>query len=451
MSTTLPSTIFHSGSSIGSFSSMIVIGAQWGDEGKGKVIDFLAKGADLIVRSQGGNNAGHTVLVGKDEYKLHLVPSGILQSSCLCYLSGGVVIDPKVLVEEIQILEGRGICLKERLWISPYANVIMPYHRLKDEFFEKQKGKNGIGTTRCGIGPCYADKAHRVGVRIKDLMNLEHFYVLLKSHLSLLNERLMKEYGKRAFDLETIFSQYRVYAKAIESFIEEDMEWKISEAVDSGKVIVFEGAQGALLDNTFGTVPYVTSSSTLAGGICTGSAIGPTRIKHTLAVVKAYTTRVGNGPMPTEFIEGQSPIDIAKGREVGTTTGRERRIGWFDAVLTKTSLRMNGADSIALMKLDILDSLEKIKICVSYLYRGKTYDHVPGIAVSLDEVTPIYKEVDGWQSPTGDIRKFEDLPINARAYICYIEEFCNVSVALISVGPARRQTILLDNHWPICF
>lgn len=429
--------------------SMIVIGAQWGDEGKGKVIDFLAKGADTIVRSQGGNNAGHTVIIGEEEYKLHLVPSGILQGNCQCYLGGGVVVDPGVLLQEIQGLEERGITVRGRLWISPYANVIMPYHRHEDVLIENRKGKDIVGTTKRGIGPCYADKAHRVGIRINDLMDADHFKDLLSRHLKLINERHTKLYGEEPLDFEEIHAEYRAHAEKLRSFVSGDVEWQINEDINSGKAVLFEGAQGALLDNTYGTVPYVTSSCTLSGGICTGSAVGPTRIKHTLAVVKAYTTRVGKGPMPTELPEDQVFFDVKKGREVGTTTGRVRRVGWFDAVLTRTSLRMNGADSLALMKMDILDTLPKIKICTGYTYRGKNYQFIPGMATSLDEVSPVYEEMDGWMTSIENIDNFEDLPHNARQYIQKIAELCEVPVALISVGPARNQTIVLDSDWPI--
>lgn len=430
------------------FSSMVVVGAQWGDEGKGKVVDYIGLKADSIVRSQGGNNAGHTIIMGKKEYKLHLIPSGILHSSCQCYLGGGVVIDPKVLLEEIKKLELMEIRLKGRFWISPYANVIMPYHRKEDILMEERKGLNDLGTTKRGIGPCYADRAHRIGVRIKDLISPKTFQKLMERNIQVLNDKMIKFQEKGKIKIKEVLQEYSGYAEQLKPFVKEDLEFRINEEIKEGKMILFEGAQGALLDNTFGTVPYVTSSSTLSGGICTGSAIGPTRIACTLAVLKAYTTRVGKGPMPTELKKEEVFFNPKEGRETGTTTGRIRRIGWFDAVLIRTSLMMNGADLLALMKLDILDHLETIRICTAYSFQGKIYEYIPGLIENLDEVEPIYEEMKGWMTSTKSIRRFDELPKEAKDYVKKIEELSQRPIYLISVGPSREQTIVLENNWP---
>ncbi len=430
----------------GPLSSMIVIGAQFGDEGKGKITDYLSQHADTVVRAQGGNNAGHTIIINNQEYKLHLIPSGILNAQTHCYLAGGVVIDPAVLLEEINNLEKVNISVKSRLWISPYAQVILPYHQLFDRLADKRKGKKAIGTTGRGIGPCYADKINRIGIRMCDLVNPEELRKKLERNILLYHEQLKQLDNKQELSLNTIFTEYQNYGRLLQPYVKNDAELSINNDIKSGKRVLFEGAQGTLLDNTFGTFPYVTSSNTLAGGICAGAGVGPTNIGHTLAVVKAYTTRVGNGPLPTEVPEDELFINRKTNREYGTTTGRARRIGWFDAVQAKTAMFLNGVDSIAFTKLDALDFVPKIKICVAYEYLGKRYDAIPAQCPDLDCVTPIYEELKGWMTLTTNIRTYKALPLRAREYIERISQLCNTPVSTVSIGPERNQTIIVDRN-----
>lgn len=417
---------------------IVIVGGQFGDEGKGKVIDSLSSQADIIVRSQGGNNAGHTVVIGEKEYKLHLIPSGILSHNTQCYIGGGVVIDPKVLIGEIEGLEKSGIQLKERLWISPYANVIMPYHAQLDKLIEKSKGKHSIGTTGRGIGPCYADRTNRSAIRMIDLMDPVKFKKLLAANVEKVNQQLEHIYDAAPISDEPIYQEYLGYADKLRAYVKEDLEIALSAALKSGKTVLFEGAQGTFLDNTFGTFPYVTSSNTISAGICCGAGVGPSQISKTIAVVKAYTTRVGNGPMPSEVSEQDAFADAAKAREYGTTTGRKRRMGWFDAVLVKQGVALNSADAIVLTKLDILDPLEKIKICTGYEYKGRVYDFIPPEA-HLDEVTAVYEEMEGWKSDTSSVKSYAALPENAKRYIQRIAALAGAPVTLVSVGPERTQ------------
>ncbi|MCK4650999.1 adenylosuccinate synthase [Candidatus Babeliales bacterium] len=426
--------------------TILCVGIQWGDEGKGKIVDLLSQGADMIVRAQGGNNAGHTVVVGNEEYKLHLIPSGIVNEQTKCYIGGGVVIDPEVLLKEISSLESRGIKVIGRLFISSYAHIIMPYHGQLDRDIEKSKGKSAIGTTGRGIGPCYADKINRIGIRVVDFINPERLKKSLELNLKLVNNQFEKIYGHDGMDFEAIYKKLIYIAKQLRPYILGDTEFRINKGIYEGKKVLFEGAQGTLLDITYGTYPFVTSSSTIASGICSGCAVGPTKIKHTLGIVKAYTTRVGNGPFPTEVSEEEIFLDYKKGRELGTTTGRKRRIGWIDIPLIKTSVIFNGANSIAFMKLDILDDLEIIKICTSYEYNGKIYDVIPGECPDLSLVIPVYEEVPGWQTKTTDITSYENLPDNMKAYIRRIEELSGVYVSILSVGPGRDQTIFVPGN-----
>lgn len=421
----------------------VIVGGQFGDEGKGKVIDYLAENADIIVRSQGGNNAGHTVIIGEAEYKLNLIPSGILTPTCQCYITGGVVIDPKALLSEIHKLEQAGIELKGRFWISPYANVILPYHRQLDVAAEKSKGSAAIGTTGRGIGPCYTDRTNRCAIRICDLMNSDMFQKHIERNAALVNQQLCKIYQEPELDIAAILKEYNVYANELRPYLKEDMEYDLARQLKEGKRVLFEGAQGTFLDNTFGTVPFVTSSNTTAAGILTGAGIGPSQIDNTLVVIKAYMTRVGNGPLPTECTEEDQIMDAKEAREYGTVTGRKRRMGWFDAVLARQSVRLNGADQVALMKLDILDHVETIKICTGYAADGIIWDHIPG-TLELSAVTPVYETMEGWKSPTHNIRRFEDLPPNAQAYVRRISELIEAPITMISVGPERTQTILME-------
>lgn len=424
--------------------SVIIVGGQFGDEGKGKIVDVLD--ADLVVRAQGGNNAGHTVIVGTQEYKFHLIPSGILREGCQCYLGGGVVIDPKVLLQEIEQLKALGIDPQGSLWISCTPHVIMPYHPVIDKLAEAAKGDAAIGTTGRGIGPCYADKVNRLGIRIADFIDPVKLKKLLDQNVAIINQQLRHMYNKPVLDAQQIYDECLGYAQKLAPYVKDDLEFHIAEELKAGKFALFEGAQGTFLDVTFGTFPYVTSSSTIAAGICAGSGVGPTAIGHTLAVVKAYTTRVGNGPLPTEVSGDQMFLNWKEDRELGTTTGRKRRIGWFDAVLAKTSMALNSADSMALTKLDILDKVKTIKICTSYLCNGKTYTVVPPHE-NLAHAQPIYEEMDGWMSPTTHITRYEDLPENAKRYIERIIELCQTPVSLVSVGPERNQTIIIDKNF----
>lgn len=424
--------------------SAIVVGTQWGDEGKGKIVDFLTAQAQHVIRSQGGNNAGHTVLIKNTEYKLHLIPSGILHPNTHCYIGAGTVIDPEVLLEEISVLQNQGISLKNRLWISPKAHVLFSYHRQLDALFEKQRGFEAVGTTGRGIGPCYADKTNRIGICIAEWIRPEVFRRTLKSTLEIKNAEFTGIYGASPIDFEPLFMHYSALAEQIRPFVGY-VEERIGLAIENNENILLEGAQGTFLDLTFGTYPFVTSSSTTAAGICAGAGIGPRSISHTLGVAKTYTTRVGNGPLPTEIKEIDLVIDHKKAREFGTTTGRKRRIGWFDAVLARAAVNINSLDSLAMTKLDVLDDLDTIKICTSYLFKGEIIYILPDLTEDLNAITPIYEEMPGWKEPTSSASQFLELPKNAQAYLMKIEMLCGVPISMISVGPERQQTIVLKD------
>jgi len=430
------------------YNSILIVGTQFGDEGKGKIVDFLAQGANTIVRSQGGNNAGHTVVIKDKEYKLHLIPSGIFQENVNCYLGGGVVIDPEVLLNEIEMLEGKNIQVKNKLRISEYAHIIMPYHKLLDELMEKERGRKAIGTTKQGIGPCYTDKTHRKGIAFSDLINVNKniFKDVLEDRLKEVNQRLKTFYHEKTLDFDEIYKKYVSFASLLKDFVKENIEEEINNDIINGKKVIFEGAQGTFLDNTFGTFPFVTSSSTLASGISLGAGVGPTKIGHVLGIVKAYTTRVGNGPLPTEILEKtEKKIDAKVSREFGVRTGRKRRIGWLDLVLLKKAIILNGVDSIALMKLDILDDFDKIKICTAYEINNKIYNVLPANTKLLEKAKPIYEEIDGWNESTSNVTSFDLLPKNAKVYIEKIRSICSVPISIISVGPSRDQTIVLND------
>lgn len=423
---------------------IIVVGTQWGDEGKGKIVDILSGKVSHVVRSQGGNNAGHTVVVGTKEYKLHLIPSGILSSSCKCYIGGGTVIDPQALIDEIEMLRAEGIEVEKRLHISSFAHVILPYHRLWDKIVEMRRASTPIGTTGKGIGPCYVDKAARMGMRMMDLISPEALRRYLSQVIPLKNEELEVLYkSSQLIDENEIFQDYQKLGAYLKPYVK-DVELEINDAFERGEKVLLEGAQGTFLDITFGTYPFVTSSQTIAAGICAGAGVGPTRIQHTLGIVKAYTTRVGHGPFPTEMEKGEALIDPHLAREIGTTTGRKRRIGWFDAILVQQAIRLNGVDSIALMKLDILDHLDEIKVCVGYKNSsGEVLTSFPAIEREFGLVQPIYEVMVGWRSSTKFIRHFEQLPIQAAAYIQRIEALCKVPISIVSVGPERESTLIL--------
>lgn len=424
-------------------SSLVIVGAQWGDEGKGKIIDFLAQKADIVVRYQGGNNAGHTVEVGKEVYKLHLIPSGILYPDTLCIVGNGVVINPEVMLKEIDDLNKRGIDTSG-LRISDRCNVIMPYHVKLDELEEDRKGEERIGTTRKGIGPCYVDKGERVGIRVCDLLDKEVFKKKLAANLEYKNAILEKVYNQPPLEFQEIFDAYCQYAQRLEPFVE-DTTVILHKAIKEGKKILYEGAQGTLLDNDLGTYPYVTSSHPISGGACIGAGVGPTHIDSVVGVVKAYTTRVGKGPFPTELLDSLGDTLRKRGHEYGTTTGRPRRCGWLDAVVVKFAVRVNGLSSIAITKLDILDNLERIKICVGYEYKGKVITEFPSSLDVLEQCNPIYEEMDGWMEDISGVTTYDELPENAKKYLKRISEICEVDVSLISVGPRRDQTIILED------
>jgi adenylosuccinate synthase len=425
--------------------AVAVIGMQWGDEGKGKIVDLLSESASHIARAQGGNNAGHTVVVSGKEYRFHLIPSGIIYPHTKCYIGGGTVIDPKSLIDEFETLRHHGIAFEKRLFISPYAHIVFPYHRILDELGECIQS---IGTTRRGIGPCYIDKAERIGLRVIDLLSPETFPHKLMKVLQRKNMELERMYEHPPLELDDILGEYGSYAERIAPFVA-PVEEMLYRASRNQEQILFEGAQGSLLDLTFGTYPFVTSSCTLAGGISSGLGIGPSTIGHVLGVTKAYTTRVGNGPFVTELSReemGDFPDQITA-REIGVTTGRKRRIGWFDVPLVRHAIHLNGADSLAIMKLDILDDLDEIRICVGYRIGKREIQHFPMTVDELGVVEPIYENLPGWKSETGNVRLYDGLPHAARSYVRRIEELCEVDVSLISVGPGRDQTLWLDHFF----
>jgi adenylosuccinate synthase len=423
---------------------LIVIGAQWGDEGKGKIIDFLAGKAEVVVRYQGGNNAGHTVEADGNTYKLHLIPSGILYPKTLCLVGNGVVIDPRVFLQEVEGLNERGIDTSN-LRISDRCHIIMPYHTKIDELEEDRKGEANIGTTRRGIGPCYMDKIERTGIRACDLLDPVIFKEKLTERLQMKNAVLEKIYHQQPMDLHSIYQDYCGYAQKLKPYVA-DTTVLLYGAVKSDKKILFEGAQGTMLDNDLGTYPYVTSSHPVSGGVCTGAGIGPGCITGVMGVVKAYITRVGKGPFPTELTDATGDLIREKGREYGTTTGRPRRCGWLDATVLRFAARINGLGSIAVTKLDVLGGLNTLKICVGYEMDGKIVDEFPSSLAVLEKCKPIYEEMDGWKEDISGIKDYRELPANAKRYLERIEEVSDTQISIISVGPARDETIIVKEH-----
>ena len=416
-----------------------IIGAQWGDEGKGKVVDLLAEKANFVVRFSGGDNAGHTIVNHYGEFGLHLVPSGIFYPGITCIIGNGVAINPAVLLSEIGQLQQKGVDTSG-LYISDRAHLIMPYHTLLDGLEEQSRGGRAIGTTRKGIGPCFADKTARLGIRVGDLLDKEAFLERLRPILEYKNTILTKIYGTTPLSLDEIYLQYCQYGEHLTPLIR-DTAAMLAEALDRNELVLLEGAQGTLLDPDFGTYPYTTSSSPLAGGGCLGTGLGPTRIDRTLGIFKAYCTRVGSGPMPTELKDETGDSIRERAHEYGTTTGRPRRCGWFDGVAARFSSRVNGLTNVAITRLDVLDILPQIKICVGYKLDGKAIDHFPASITALARCQPIYEEFPGWQSPTRDIRDYERLPVQARQYIARIEALTSCPASIISVGARREQTI----------
>jgi adenylosuccinate synthase len=422
---------------------LVVVGAQWGDEGKGKIIDLLTERADIVARYQGGHNAGHTVVVGMDEFILHLIPSGILHKGKTCIIGNGVVVDPAALIEEMDGLRTRGIRFDDSLLVSGNAHLIMPYHKALDIASEKLKGNKKIGTTGRGIGPAYADKISRKGIRMADLLDAKTFREKLACNTGEANFLLERYYKAPLVHLDQVYEEYIGYAKRLRKYIA-DTTLFLNQAVDKNKKIMAEGAQGTHLDVDHGTYPFVTSSSPTAGGACTGLGIGPNTITEVMGIVKAYTTRVGSGPFPTEQENKLGELLRARGKEYGATTGRPRRCGWADTLIIRHAVRINGMTSTAITKLDVLDTLDELKICVGYKYKGKLYEEMPSELSVLEKGAPQYITMPGWKQTTIGIRNYDDLPKKARSYVEKLCKLSGVKPAIISTGARRDETIILE-------
>ena len=426
---------------------LIIVGTQWGDEGKGKIVDLLTERADAVVRFQGGNNAGHTVMFGEQTFILHLLPSGILRKTT-SILGNGVVIDLAEMIKEIDELAQMDISVEDHLHISDRAQLVMPWHKTFDRLGEEQKGKNKIGTTGRGIGPAYEDKVRRSGMRVGDLLEPELFKARLEEIVEEKNKLLELYYksDEPSFSAEEIFLEFTAYLKILKPYIR-DTPLLVNQMIEQGKNILFEGAQGTFLDVDHGTYPFVTSSNTLAGGACAGTGIGPTRINEVLGIVKAYTTRVGSGPFPTELLDNDGYLLQSEGNEFGATTGRPRRCGWFDALLVRQAVRLNGISSMAVMKLDVLDKFDTLKIAVSY--RLSNGEHTENLPRSLENVTPVLEEMPGWKCNSAGITEYDQLPREMLAYLERISELVGAKVSIISTGPKREETIVLnpDQFW----
>ena len=421
--------------------NIVVVGSQWGDEGKGKLIDILSQDSDITVRYQGGNNAGHTVVVKDKVHVFHLLPSAILHRGKVCVIGNGVVIDPKALLEEIFTLARQGMVITpQRLKISGHAHVVMPYHRILDGLRESKR-KNKIGTTGRGIGPCYADKVTRCGIRMVDLLNPRILKAKLEDNLREKNEIFSKVFKTRDFSFDAIYKEYLGYGKKMKEFIC-DTALYLNRSIENKKSVLFEGAQGTFLDIDFGTYPFVTSSNSIVGGVCSGTGVAPMKIDKAIACVKAYTTRVGEGPFPTEFSTSLKDEIRTKGNEFGATTGRPRRCGWFDSVLVRYSIIINGIDELAIMKLDVLDDLEKIKVCTAYKFNGKILKDFPMDFEALSKAKPVYEELNGWKTSIRGARVYNELPKNAQIYIERLEKLLGVGVKYVSIGTKRDEIIV---------
>jgi adenylosuccinate synthase len=423
-------------------STLVVVGTQWGDEGKGKVIHYLSKDADVIVRYQGGNNAGHTLILDNKPFVLHLVPSGVLFPNKRCLITNGVVIDPKNLFEEAKLLKSQNIEIKNRLFISESAHVILPYHKYLDVL--REQGKIRIGTTKRGIGPCYADKVTRLGIRVVDYLEKDTFLDLLEKNLKE-KAPLLKQIVSISKVRKEILKDYAVLSKFLRPFVV-NTSVLLDQALRKKQQVLFESAQGALLDLDFGTYPFVTSSNPISGGACTGAGVGPTKIDSVLGVVKAYTTRVGGGPFPTELNNEIGNLLREKGKEYGATTGRPRRCGWFDAVLLRHSVRISGIDKLVITKLDCMEDLDEIKICTAYKYKGKLLSEFPASRKVQAECVPVYETMPGIKASVRDASKFEELPVNAKKYLKRLEQLVGAKIALISFGRKREETIKVDKE-----
>jgi adenylosuccinate synthase len=425
-------------------SVQLVLGTQWGDEGKGKIVDLIGEDVDIVARYQGGPNAGHTVEFDDEKFILHLIPSGILRPHTQCIIGNGVVINPETLLEEINNLESRGIEVIGRLFISQSAHLILPYHQLIEKGFEESGTREKIGTTRRGIGPSYADKASRIGIRVGDLLDTDQLKAKIHQNVIFKNSILKAIYNTFGVNEKDLFNRLLDFKEKIKGCIV-DGRWMLLQGVQAGKKVLLEGAQGTMLDIDFGTYPYVTSSNTTIGGACTGLGIGPKKIGRIIGIVKAYTTRVGNGPFPTE-LEGSFGEVIRKlGTEYGATTGRPRRCGWFDAMVVRYAAEISDIDYLAITKLDVLDSLKEIKICTGYRYQNHQLDHLPADSQVLNSVEPVYEVLPGWEQSISKIRKYQDLPEKARQYLKRIESLVKVPIGLVSVGPKREDTIWMSS------
>lgn len=421
----------------------VLVGSQWGDEGKGKIVDLISEGFEIVVRYQGGANAGHTVEIGDQKYVLHLIPSGILRENVICVIGNGVVIDPTALLDEISLLKSNNIDVDGRLFISQNAHLIMPYHKLLDSLNES--GDNKIGTTGRGIGPCYIDKYARKGIRIVDLLNRTELEKKIRANLKEKNEILQKIHGHAGLDVDEIVKEYLAFDTAIDKYIK-DVPSYLNQSLENGKSILLEGAQGTFLDIDHGTYPYVTSSSPTSGGACTGSGIPPTKIDAVIGIVKAYTTRVGNGPFPTELIDEEGEKLRKIGIEFGATTGRPRRCGWYDAFLVSYSKMINGISSVALTKLDVLSDFEKVKVCVGYELNGKRLKSFPTNVEYLSNVKPVYEILDGWNTSITNCERYADLPNKTKEYLDFISKHSGIKIDIVSVGPKRKQTFYVDKR-----
>ncbi|WP_010308263.1 adenylosuccinate synthase [Kurthia senegalensis] len=425
--------------------SVVVVGTQWGDEGKGKITDFLSKEADSIARYSGGDNAGHTIQFKGETYKLHLIPSGIFYSEKSSVMGNGMVINPESLVKELKGLQDRGVDTSN-LRISNRAHVILPYHVYQDKVDEESRGDAKIGTTCKGIGPCYTDKVQRIGIRIADLLDKEVFEQKLRSNLEMKNRLFTKFYEVEGLNFDDIFEKFYAYGQEIAKYVT-DTSKELNDVIDNGGKVLFEGAQGVLLDVDHGTYPYVTSSNPVAGGVTTGTGIGPSAVTRVIGVSKAYTSRVGDGPFPTELFDEVGHQIREVGREYGTTTGRPRRVGWFDSVVVRHSRRVSGITDLALNSIDVLTGLDTVKICVAYDYNGQRITEYPANLHIIEQCKPIYEELPGWEEDITGVRRLEDLPENARNYVKRVSELTGISIATFSVGPDRDQTNVLVDVW----
>ncbi len=422
-------------------SSVVVMGTQWGDEGKGKIVDYLAQRADTVVRYQGGSNAGHTVVVNGEEFKLRLLPSGILYKGKDCVIANGVVVDPEVMLKEMDHMTERGIDVSG-IRLSNRAHVILPYHKLLDELFEEARGAGKIGTTKRGIGPCYIDKDDRIGIRVCDLMDSEEFGRKLKINLALKNAVIEKVYGHAPLAYDAILQEYLGYAERLRPYVVDTVSL-LNDQLKEGKKIMFEGAQATMLDIDYGTYPYVTASHPVSGGVCVGAGVGPNKIDAVVGVVKAYCTRVGEGPFPTEQLNEIGDKIRTCGHEFGTVTGRPRRCGWLDACIVRYAGYLSGIDYMAITRLDILDSFDEIKMCVGYSYKGELLHEIPASLKVLAEVEPVYETFAGWNTDISGIRTYEALPANTRRYLERLKEITGIDIGIVSVGPNRDQTIVV--------